>query len=119
MSQDTPYVVHTDDVPEQECRYEAPFDGELLAFGRNLGKAAGSVTVGLWHERIPPGHRTSFTHAHSHEEELAYVLSGVCVLRVVEPGREPREIPLRAGHVASFPAGTGIAHTFEIGRAHV
>lgn len=50
-------------------------------------------------------------HAHSEEEELVYVLQGECMLRLIEPGSEPYELELRAGHVASFPAGTGIAHT--------
>jgi uncharacterized cupin superfamily protein len=110
--QTTTYVVHQDDVPEIEGVYPEPFDAEKLSIYRDLGRAAGSRTIGFAFERLPPGRRTSFTHAHSDEEELVYVLSGTCQLRVIEPGAEPREIPLRAGHAASFPAGTGIAHTF-------
>jgi uncharacterized cupin superfamily protein len=106
------YVVHIDDVPEVEGSYPAPFDGEKLSRFRDLGRAAGSKTIGFAFERLLPGRRTSFTHAHSHEEELVYVLSGTCHLRVIEPGATPVEIPLRAGHAVSFPAGTGIAHTF-------
>lgn len=70
------FIVHALDVPEEEGAYPAPFDGEKLSFGRNLGKAAGTERLGLWQERLPPGRRTSFTHAHSHEEELVYVLQG-------------------------------------------
>lgn len=106
------FVVHADDVAEIEGTYPAPFDREKLSFYRDLGRAIGSVRLGLSLERLVPGRRTSFTHAHSHEEELAYVIAGACHLRVVEPNAEPREIPLRAGHCVSFPAGTGIAHTF-------
>ena len=105
------YVVHIDEVQEVEGAYPAPFDGEKLSIYRELGRAAGSKNLGFSFERLPPGRRTSFTHAHSDEEELVYVLSGTCHLRVVEPGSEPREIPLRAGHAVSFLAGTGIAHT--------
>ena len=108
----TAYVVHIDDVEEVEGTYPAPFDGEKLSIYRDLGRAAGSKNIGFGFERLPPGRRTSFTHAHSHEEELVYVLAGTCHVRVVEPGGEPREIPLRAGHAVSFPHGTGIAHTF-------
>ncbi len=112
-SGETPsYVVHVDDVPEVEGTYPAPFDGEKLSIYRDLGRAAGSRNVGFCVERLPPGRRTSFTHAHLEEEEFVFVLSGSCCVRVIEPGAAAREIPLRAGHAVSFPAGTGIAHTF-------
>jgi ribosomal-protein-alanine N-acetyltransferase len=107
-----PFIVRSADVPEEEGHYAPPFDIERLSWGRNLGKAAGSVKVGLWQERIPPGRRTSFTHAHSHAEELVYVLGGQCALRLVEPGTAPRDVPVAAGDVISFPPGTGIAHCF-------
>ncbi len=106
------YVVHIDDVPEEEGSYPAPFDGEKLSIYRNLGRASGSKNIGFAFERLLPGRRTSFTHAHSEDEELVYVLSGTCHVRVCEPNREPEEIPLRQGHAVSFNAGTGIAHTF-------
>jgi uncharacterized cupin superfamily protein len=108
----SPYVVHIEDVKEEEGGYRAPFDTEKLALYRDLGAATGSMSLGFGLDRLLPGRRTSFTHAHSDEEELVYVLAGTCHLRVIEPGKEAREIPLRAGHVVSFPAGTGIAHTF-------
>lgn len=104
--------MHAPSRQEVEGAYPAPFDQEKLSLYRDLGRAAGSKTIGFSFERLPPGRRTSFTHAHSHEEELAYVLSGTCHVRVIEPAAAPREIPLRAGHAVSFPAGTGIAHTF-------
>ena len=83
-----------------------------MGLTRNLGKAAGTKSIGLCMDRLPPGERSSFTHAHSHEEELVYVLEGECNVRIIEPGQEPREVPLRAGHVVSFVAGTRIAHCF-------
>lgn len=107
-----PFIVHIDDLEETEGTYPAPFDGEKLSIYRDIGRAAGSKNIGFGWERLPPGRRTSFTHAHSEEEELVFVLSGQCHVRVIEPGAEPREIPLRAGHAVSFPAGTGIAHSF-------
>lgn len=110
MSDATRFVVHADEVEEVEGRYAPPFD-EPLSLGRDLGRAAGSVRIGVWRERIPPGRRTSFTHAHSDEEEFVYVLEGECMLRLVVPGEEPREVPLRAGHAVSFPAGTRVAHS--------
>jgi len=108
-----PYVVHIDDVAEQEGVYPAPFDAEKGTVYRDLGRAAGSRAIGFAHERLLPGRRLCFTHAHSHEEELVYVISGTCAVRLLEPGASAaRELPLRAGHAVSFPPGTGIAHTF-------
>ncbi|WP_394832426.1 cupin domain-containing protein [Pendulispora rubella] len=112
MSKVPPFIVHEDDVPEVEGRYRAPFDGEALSWDRDLGRAAGTVNLGMSKTRLPPGRRTSFTHAHSEEEELVYVVAGECAVRLVEPGQAPREYALRAGHTVAFPAGTGIAHTF-------
>ena len=113
MSDDRPhFVAHIDDVPEKDGSYPAPFDTEKMSPYRDLGRAVGSKALGFRLERLIPGARTSFTHAHSDEEEMAYVLSGSCHLRIIEPGGKPREIELRAGHVVSFPAGTAIAHTF-------
>jgi environmental stress-induced protein Ves/uncharacterized cupin superfamily protein len=106
------FIVFAPDVPEVEGHYPAPFDKERVGFYRNLGKAAGSASLGFGIDRLAPGERSSFTHAHAHEEELVYVLEGECVVRLVEPGKEPTEVPLRAGHVVSFVAGTGIAHCF-------
>lgn len=106
------YIVHADDVPETEGCYSPPFDGEKLSLYRELGKAAGSRNYGFSIERLLPGRRTSFTHAHTHEEELVYVAEGTCHVRIIEPDQNPRELALRQGHAVSFPAGTGIAHTF-------
>jgi uncharacterized cupin superfamily protein len=106
------FIVFAPDVPEEEGHYPAPFDKERLGFFRDIGRAAGTVNIGVGLDRLPPGERTSFTHAHSHEEELIYVLEGECNVRLIDPGKEPREVPLRAGHVVSFVAGTRIAHCF-------
>ena len=106
------FVVFAPDVPEAPGHYPAPFDEERVGSFRNLGKAAGSASLGFGIDRLEPGERSSFTHAHAHEEEIVYVLEGECVVRLVEPGKEPVEVPLRAGHVVSFVAGTGLAHCF-------
>jgi uncharacterized cupin superfamily protein len=112
MSDAPPFVVFAPDVPEEEGHYPAPFDRERLGFFRDIGRAAGTKSIGVGLDRLPPGERTSFTHAHSREEEFVYVIEGECHVRLIEPGKAPREIPLRAGHAVSFVAGTRIAHCF-------
>ncbi|WP_394829022.1 cupin domain-containing protein [Pendulispora albinea] len=107
-----PFIVHENDVPEVEGHYRPPFEKEAFSWTRDLGRAAGTVNVGLGVDRLPPGRRTGFTHAHSEEEEMVYVLKGTCAVRIIEPGRPPVEYELRAGHMVAFPAGTAVAHTF-------
>jgi uncharacterized cupin superfamily protein len=77
---------------------------------RDLGRAAGSVQSGLRHSAVEPGMLNVPPHCHSAEEELFVVLRGDGHLLLGD-----EEIPVRAGHVASRPAGTGVAHAFRGG----
>lgn len=82
-------------------------DDELMSIGAPFGTHFGLKKLGVHHERLPPGRRTSFPHAESAEEEIVYVIVG-------EPdvwlnGHLHR---LKPGDAVGFPAGTGIAHTF-------
>jgi uncharacterized cupin superfamily protein len=84
-----------------------PRDAELMSIGAPLGRHFGLGKLGVHHERLPPGRRTSFPHAESAEEEFVYVIEG-------EPdvwldGHLHRLAP---GDAVGFPAGTGLAHTF-------
>ena len=105
------FIVHAADLPEEESAYKAPYDAEKLSWSRNLGKPTGGVRLGYWYERLPPGRRTSFTHAHSAEEEAVWVVAGRCHVRLVVDGRTD-EHEIGPGDFVCFPAGTGIAHTF-------
>ena len=80
---------------------------ELRSINASFGEHFGLERLGIHHERLPPGRRTSFPHAESAEEEFVYVLEG-------EPdvwldGRLHR---LKPGDGVGFPAGTGLAHSF-------
>ncbi|WP_225771753.1 cupin domain-containing protein [Inquilinus sp. Marseille-Q2685] len=82
-------------------------DDELLSIGAPFGRHFGLTRIGIHHERLPPGRRTSYPHAESHEEEFVYVLEGTPdawldgVLHRLGPG-----------DAVGFPAGTGQCHTF-------
>lgn len=106
-----PFVVHVSEVAANEAHYPAPFADEALSMGRDLGRAANSRAIGTWHERLPPGRRTSRLHSHLREEEHVWVISGTPTLRWRPPGGPTRSVALVAGDLAVFPAGTGIAHT--------
>jgi uncharacterized cupin superfamily protein len=82
-------------------------DTELMTIGAPLGRALGLTKIGIHHERLLPGRRTSYPHAESAEEEFVYVLEGTPDAWI--DGHLHRLAP---GDAVAFPAGTGICHTF-------
>lgn len=67
----------------------------------------GLVKLGIHYEVIAPGHRSSFPHAESHEEECVFVVQGK-----PDAWIDGHLYPLVPGDAVAFPAGTGIAHSF-------
>jgi uncharacterized cupin superfamily protein len=80
---------------------------ELLALDANFSAALGLRRIGIRHQVLPPGRRTSYPHAESDEEEFVYVLEGTPSLWLNGVLHE-----LAPGDGVGFPAGTGIAHSF-------
>jgi uncharacterized cupin superfamily protein len=90
---------------------------------RGLGRAAGAIRTGLNHARLEAGADGAPPHCHSAEEEIFVVLEGEGTLTLMPSPQRAlagvgiEEVPVRAGHVVSRPAGTGIAHVFRAGDA--
>lgn len=82
-------------------------DSELLSFRAPLGRHLGLTRIGINHERLPPGRRTSFPHAESHEEEFVYVLTGT-----PDVWLDGTLYRLKPGDAVGFPPGTGLSHSF-------
>ena len=53
-----------------------PNSSELLALDAPFSKAFGLTRLGIHHQILPPGRRTSYPHAESDEEEFVYVIEG-------------------------------------------
>ena len=100
------FIAHWNEIERPDDRH---YDGddELLSIGSPFGRAFGLSRLGIHHERLPPGRRTSFPHAESAEEEFVYVIEGEPDLWL--DGHLHR---LKPGDGVGFPAGTGIAHSF-------
>jgi uncharacterized cupin superfamily protein len=79
---------------------------ESLSLGAPLGRKLGLTRIGIHHETLPPGRRTSWPHAESKEEEFVYVLEGNPSAWI-----DGNLYELRPGDAIGFPAGTGICHT--------
>ena len=67
------HLVHFDDVPFEHQTAEG---SDIDALWQQLGRAAGSVNVGLNRLRFEPGRRPTPAHDHGAEEEIFYVLAG-------------------------------------------
>jgi uncharacterized cupin superfamily protein len=83
-----------------------PHNAELLALDAHFSRTLGLTRLGIRHQMLPPGRRTSIPHAESNEEEFVYVLQGTPDLWL--DGHLHR---LQPGDGVGFPAGTGIAHS--------
>lgn len=90
---------------EREAEAVHPATGEPRAFAADLGGATGLSRIGVRHERLMPGRRSSPPHAERDEEELVFILEGTPDLW--QDGRLYRLAP---GVAVGWPDRTGIAH---------
>lgn len=101
-----PCIAHFTDIEvPDDSHYDA--DDELMSIGAPFGRHFGLAKLGIHHERLPPGRRTSFPHAESADEEFVYVVAGEPDVWI-----DGHLYRLKPGDGVGFPAGTGIAHTF-------
>jgi uncharacterized cupin superfamily protein len=82
-------------------------DDELRYIRAPFARHFGLERLGIHHQRLLPGRRTSFPHAESAEEEFVYVIEGTPDVWL--DGTLHR---LRPGDGVGSPAGTGMAHSF-------
>ncbi len=80
--------------------------GETFSLGRDLTAALGLVSLGMYLDRIPPGKRSSWPHAHRFEDELLYVLEGQAEVWV-----NGETFIASPGDFVGFKSGTGDVHT--------
>lgn len=98
------FISNVADLPGQSYPY--PGDDELMSYGTPLSRPLGLKRMGIHHEVLEPGMRTSWPHAEEKEEEFVYVLQGTPDVWI-----NGELHPLRPGDCVAFVPGTGIAHT--------
>ena len=79
---------------------------EPMSHGAAFGRHFGLRRLGIHHERLLPGRRTSLPHAESAEEEFVYVITGH-----PDVWLDGDLHHLSPGDAVGFPAGTGLAHS--------
>lgn len=86
--------------------YNYPGDSETFTQGIRLTDHTGLKVVGVWHEVLLPGQRTSWPHAHKVEEEFCLILKGNPQVWL-----NGYLYNLNPGDGVFFSPGTNIAHT--------
>ncbi|MDK8263107.1 MULTISPECIES: cupin domain-containing protein [Pseudomonas] len=84
-----------------------PDSDERFSLGAAFGRHFGFARLGIHHEWLPPGRRTSRPHAEATEDEFVYVIAGHPTAWI--DGHAHR---LKPGDGVGFKAGDGVAHTF-------
>ena len=67
------HLIHSDDTSFERQTVKG---SDIEAFWQDLGRASGSVEIGLNRIRCEPGRRPTPAHDHGAAEEIFYVLSG-------------------------------------------
>jgi uncharacterized cupin superfamily protein len=104
MAKRPPFVRHWTEI-EAAAESTHPATGEGRAFAANFGAAAGLTRLGVRHERLMPGRRSSPPHAERDEEEMVFILEGSPDL-----WQDGYLYRLRPGVAVGWAEGTGIAH---------
>ena len=98
------FIKHIDELESGDVIW--PGSDEVLATRTPLSRPLGLVRLGVHHELLPPGHRSSHPHAELTEEECVYVLEGRPKAWI-----DGELHPLGPGDIVVFAPGTGIRHT--------
>lgn len=85
--------------------FHYPGDSETFGEGIRITDHIGLKNLGICYEYLPPGARSAYPHAHTHEEEFAFILKGhpAVWLDGFSKTMAPNEF-------AAFPSNTGLAH---------
>ena len=92
---------------EEKPQWSYPGSDEKFAHGAAFSNYFGLMRLGVHHECLTPGRRTSWPHAEADEEEFVYVIEGTPDLWLDGEIRR-----LKPGDGVGFPSGTGLAHVF-------
>jgi len=97
-------LVHCPSEPRGKT-FQYPGDNETFGEGFRISDKVGLKALGIWYEKLPPGKRSAFPHAHTHEEEFVFVLKGSPTIWLNGFAKQ-----VTPGHFAGFPSNTGISH---------
>jgi uncharacterized cupin superfamily protein len=103
-----PSAIHAEQVEPRRkpSNYPQPFAAQMAGrIKRQLGEVFGLSNFGVNLSHLAPGAVSALRHAHSHQDEFIYILTGSPTL-ITNAGEQL----LQPGMCAGFKAGSGDAH---------
>jgi uncharacterized cupin superfamily protein len=100
-----PFVINCFQLEIPKSSFHYAGDSETFGNGARLTTPMNLKNLGIWFERLPPGYRSSWPHAHTHEEEFGFIIEGE-----LTAWQNGYETILKAGEHAAFPSNTGMSH---------
>ena len=107
MADRPPFIKRFSDLPVDPQRPPYPGRDELFGIVASFSRNMGLTKLGIHHETLLPGRRSSLPHAERDEDEFVLVLEGNPDVWI-----DGDLHALQPGDGVAFPSGTGIAHTF-------
>lgn len=99
------FIKHVSEMISNES-FSYPGDTETFGIGAAMGRKLGLKRIGINYEILRPGDRSSWPHAHSHDEEFIFILEGHPDMWL-----DGNLYPLSPGDCVALIPGTGHAHT--------
>ena len=107
MSNDT-YLVTAEEIAAMEGLRKSHFlNPNARRVNKSLGDLTGLTGLGIHVIEVEPGCETTEFHAHYHEDEAVFILSGSGTARIGED-----RVPVKQGDFLGYRKG-GLAHTIE------
>lgn len=97
-------LLRANEIERLETAFRHPWNAQSEVLGVHLGQTLGLERVGISLARIPPRKESFVYHAHHHEEEWLYILSGCGVAQV-----DDQEFAVGPGDFLAFPTPS-VAH---------
>lgn len=97
-------LLRANEIERLETAFHHPWNAQSEILGVHLSEALGLERVGVSLARIPPRKESFVYHAHHHEEEWLYILSGCGVAQV-----DDQEFAVGPGDFLAFPTPS-VAH---------
>lgn len=85
--------------------FHYPGDNEAFGEGFRLTDHIGLKHLGISYDYLPPGVRSAFPHAHTHEEEFVYVIQGQPTVWLDGFAKN-----IGPDEFAAYPSNTGLSH---------
>jgi uncharacterized cupin superfamily protein len=92
-------IIRAADAAKNSATFQHPWNPNSQMHGVMLGRPSGLERAGINLIRVPPGKEAFTLHAHLHEEEWIYILSGRATVQTGEASHE-----VAAGDFVAFPA---------------